>query len=42
MIICGVFGYTISTIGEILRNLEEKKSEFKFLMKEVHSYIKEK
>ena len=24
MVICGVFGYTISTIGEILKNLEEQ------------------
>ncbi|CAD8185376.1 unnamed protein product [Paramecium octaurelia] len=42
MIICGVFGYSISTIGEILKNLEEKKGQFKQLMKEVNSYIKEK
>jgi hypothetical protein len=24
LIICGVFGYTISTIGEILKQLKEK------------------
>jgi hypothetical protein len=40
LVICGVFGYTISTIGEILKNLEERKAALKRSMKKVNIYIK--
>lgn len=42
MIICGVLGYTISNIGEILRQLNEKESQFKSQMMFVNNYLKRK
>ncbi|CAD8143061.1 unnamed protein product [Paramecium pentaurelia] len=42
MVLCGVFGYIISMIGEILKTLEEKKALLKKSMKKVNQYIKQK
>ncbi|KAM3138945.1 hypothetical protein pb186bvf_008958 [Paramecium bursaria] len=42
LVICGVFGYAISTIGEILKNLQEREAYQKQQMKQVNQYIKEK
>ncbi|CAD8049316.1 unnamed protein product [Paramecium sonneborni] len=42
MVLCGVFGYIISTIGEILKTLEEKQALLKKSMKKVNQYIKQK
>lgn len=36
MVLCGVFGYIISTIGEILKTLEERKASLKKYMKKVN------
>ncbi|CAD8075620.1 unnamed protein product [Paramecium sonneborni] len=42
MVLCGVFGYIISTIGEIIKTLEERKALLKRSMKKVNQYIKQK
>ncbi|CAK62193.1 unnamed protein product (macronuclear) [Paramecium tetraurelia] len=42
MVLCGVFGYIISMIGEILKTLGEKKALLKRSMKKVNQYIKQK
>lgn len=36
MVLCGVFGYIISTIGEILKTLDERKASLKRYMKKVN------
>ncbi|CAD8160863.1 unnamed protein product [Paramecium octaurelia] len=42
MVLCGVFGYIISTIGEIIKTLEERKALLKRSLKKVNQYIKQK
>ncbi|CAK74825.1 unnamed protein product (macronuclear) [Paramecium tetraurelia] len=42
MVLCGVFGYIISTIGEIIKTLEERKAFLKRSLKKVNQYIKQK
>lgn len=42
LIICGVFGYTISTIGQILETLGHEEKQFKKQMKEINAYIKDR
>jgi hypothetical protein len=42
LIICGVFGYTISSIGEIFRNIQERRQHFKTQMKYINQYLKSK
>jgi hypothetical protein len=33
LIICGAFGYSISSIGEIFKRLEEKKAAYRVKLK---------
>jgi Ion channel len=42
LVICGVFGYTISSIGEIFKNIQEKRQKFKTQMKYINQYLKSK
>ncbi|CAD8090709.1 unnamed protein product [Paramecium sonneborni] len=42
MVICGLFGYTISSIGNILRQLTEKEQQFKQQMMHINNFLKKK
>ncbi|CAD8208172.1 unnamed protein product [Paramecium octaurelia] len=42
MVICGLFGYTISSIGNILKQLTEKEELFKQQMMHINSFLKKK
>jgi hypothetical protein len=40
LIICGVFGYTISSIGDTFKALQEKQQYFKSRLKFINQYLK--
>ncbi|CAD8120051.1 unnamed protein product [Paramecium sonneborni] len=42
MVICGLFGYTISSIGNILRQLTEKEQIYKQKMMQLNNYVKKR
>jgi hypothetical protein len=42
MIICGVFGYTISNIGETFKVMLAKREQVRTQMKSVNLYLKQK
>ncbi|CAK66966.1 unnamed protein product (macronuclear) [Paramecium tetraurelia] len=42
MVICGLFGYTISSIGNILRQLTEKEQIYKQKMTQLNNYVKKR
>ncbi|CAD8198654.1 unnamed protein product [Paramecium pentaurelia] len=42
MVICGLFGYTISSIGNILKQLTEKEQLFKQQMMHINGFLKKK
>ncbi|CAD8200402.1 unnamed protein product [Paramecium pentaurelia] len=42
MVICGLFGYTISSIGNILKQLTEKEQQFKQQMMHINNFLKKK
>ncbi|CAD8116583.1 unnamed protein product [Paramecium sonneborni] len=42
MVICGLFGYTISSIGNILKQLTEKEQQFKQQMIHINNFLKKK
>ncbi|CAD8109287.1 unnamed protein product [Paramecium sonneborni] len=42
MVICGLFGYTISSIGNILKQLTEKEQLFKQQMMHINNFLKKK
>ncbi|CAK92678.1 unnamed protein product (macronuclear) [Paramecium tetraurelia] len=42
MVICGLFGYTISSIGNILKQFTEKEQQFKQQMMHINSFLKKK
>ena len=42
LIACGVLAYTISNIGEIFKNLQEKESNYKARIKIINKHIQKR
>lgn len=42
LIICGVFGYCISNIGNIFKQMADKKMEHKKIIRSIHTYMRKR
>ncbi|CAK56624.1 unnamed protein product (macronuclear) [Paramecium tetraurelia] len=42
LLLCGVFGYCISNIGNIFKQMSDKKTTYKFKLRQIHSHIRKR
>ncbi|CAK62923.1 unnamed protein product (macronuclear) [Paramecium tetraurelia] len=42
LLLCGVFGYSISNIGNIFKQMSDKKTIYKFKLRQIHSHIRKR
>ncbi|CAD8198939.1 unnamed protein product [Paramecium pentaurelia] len=42
LLLCGVFGYCISNIGNIFKQMSDKKTTYKFKLRQIHQHIRKR
>ncbi|CAD8179921.1 unnamed protein product [Paramecium pentaurelia] len=42
LLLCGIFGYCISNIGNIFKSISDKKTTYKFKLRQIHQHIRKR
>ncbi|CAD8196983.1 unnamed protein product [Paramecium pentaurelia] len=42
LLLCGIFGYCISNIGNIFKSISDKKTIYKFKLRQIHQHIRKR